>query len=242
MDLTQTRIAIVDDHELFREGLKRIFDLEDEFEVVAEGRTGREAVRIAGEQKPEILIMDINMPDMNGIEATKQLSLLSPETRVLILSLLSPETRVLILSIHDDESYITHALEAGASGFLLKEVASTELISAVRAVARDGAYLHPKVTTNVLKEYRRLLQFKGEQAGRGVESRTDDPVYQLLSRREVEVLHLLADGRSNRDISDMLFISEKTVKNHVSSVLRKMDVNDRTQAVVDAIRRGWVEI
>lgn len=230
MEMTQTRIAIVDDHELFREGLKRIFDLEDEFTVVAEGRTGREAIRIAGEKKPEILIMDINMPDMNGIEATKQ------------LSLLSPETRVLILSIHDDESYITHALEAGASGFLLKEVASTELISAVRAVARDGAYLHPKVTTNVLKEYRRLLQFKGEQAGRGVESRTDDPVYQLLSRREVEVLHLLADGRSNRDISDMLFISEKTVKNHVSSVLRKMDVNDRTQAVVDAIRRGWVEI
>lgn len=230
MEMTQTRIAIVDDHELFREGLKRIFDLEDEFTVVAEGRTGREAIRIAGEQKPEILIMDINMPDMNGIEATKQ------------LSLLSPETRVLILSIHDDESYITHALEAGASGFLLKEVASTELISAVRAVAKDGAYLHPKVTTNVLKEYRRLLQFKGEQTGRGVESRTDDPVYQLLSRREVEVLHLLADGRSNRDISDMLFISEKTVKNHVSSVLRKMDVNDRTQAVVDAIRRGWVEI
>ena len=230
MEMTQTRIAIVDDHELFREGLKRIFDLEDEFQVVAEGRTGREAIRIAGEQKPEIMILDINMPDMNGIEATKQ------------LSLLSPETRVLILSIHDDESYITHALEAGASGFLLKEVASTELISAVRAVARDGAYLHPKVTTNVLKEYRRLLQFKGEQAGRGVESRTDDPVYQLLSRREVEVLHLLADGRSNRDISDMLFISEKTVKNHVSSVLRKMDVNDRTQAVVDAIRRGWVEI
>ncbi|MGI1822751.1 response regulator [Exiguobacterium sp. TRN 1102] len=230
METPQTRIAIVDDHELFREGLKRIFDLEDEFMVVAEGRTGREAIRIAGEQKPEILIMDINMPDMNGIEATKQ------------LSLLSPETRVLILSIHDDESYITHALEAGASGFLLKEVASTELISAVRAVAKDGAYLHPKVTTNVLKEYRRLLQFKGEQAGRGVESRTDDPVYQLLSRREVEVLHLLADGRSNRDISDMLFISEKTVKNHVSSVLRKMDVNDRTQAVVDAIRRGWVEI
>lgn len=230
METTQTRIAIVDDHELFREGLKRIFDLEDEFTVVAEGRTGREAIRIAGEQKPEILIMDINMPDVNGIEATKQ------------LSLLSPDTRVLILSIHDDESYITHALEAGASGFLLKEVASTELISAVRAVAKDGAYLHPKVTTNVLKEYRRLLQFKGEQAGRGVESRTDDPVYQLLSRREVEVLHLLADGRSNRDISDMLFISEKTVKNHVSSVLRKMDVNDRTQAVVDAIRRGWVEI
>lgn len=230
MEMTQTRIAIVDDHELFREGLKRIFDLEDEFKVVAEGRTGREAIRIASDQKPEIMILDINMPDMNGIEATKQ------------LSLLSPETRVLILSIHDDESYITHALEAGASGFLLKEVASTELISAVRAVARDGAYLHPKVTTNVLKEYRRLLQFKGEQAGRSVESRTDDPVYQLLSRREVEVLHLLADGRSNRDISDMLFISEKTVKNHVSSVLRKMDVNDRTQAVVDAIRRGWVEI
>ncbi|MFN4214100.1 response regulator [Exiguobacterium sp.] len=230
MELTQTRIAIVDDHELFREGLKRIFDLEDEFHVVAEGRTGLDAIRIANEHNPEILILDINMPDLNGIEATKQ------------LSLLSPHTRVLILSIHDDESYITHALEAGASGFLLKEVASTELISAVRSVAKDGAYLHPKVTTNVLKEYRRLLQIKEEHAGRNVENRTDDPVYQLLSRREVEVLHLLADGRSNRDISDMLFISEKTVKNHVSSVLRKMDVNDRTQAVVDAIRRGWVEI
>lgn len=230
MELTQTRIAIVDDHELFREGLKRIFDLEDEFYVVAEGRTGLDAIRIANEHNPEIMILDINMPDLNGIEATKQ------------LSLLSPDTRVLILSIHDDESYITHALEAGASGFLLKEVASTELISAVRSVAKDGAYLHPKVTTNVLKEYRRLLQMKGEHAGRNVENRTEDPVYQLLSRREVEVLHLLADGRSNRDISDMLFISEKTVKNHVSSVLRKMDVNDRTQAVVDAIRRGWVEI
>ncbi|MFC4684106.1 response regulator transcription factor [Exiguobacterium sp. s149] len=230
MEQLQTRIAIVDDHELFREGLKRIFDLEDEFTVVAEGRTGIEAIRIAADHKPEILIIDINMPELNGIEATKQ------------LSVLSPETRVLILSIHDDESYITHALEAGASGFLLKEVASTELISAVRSVAKDGAYLHPKVTTNVLKEYRRLLQFKGEQAGRNVESRTDDPVYQLPSRREVEVLHLLAEGRSNRDISDMLFISEKTVKNHVSSVLRKMEVNDRTQAVVDAIRRGWVEI
>ncbi|RHB49744.1 response regulator transcription factor [Exiguobacterium sp. AM39-5BH] len=230
MEQLQTRIAIVDDHELFREGLKRIFDLEDEFTVVAEGRTGTEAIRIAADHKPEILILDINMPELNGIEATKQ------------LSVLSPETRVLILSIHDDESYITHALEAGASGFLLKEVASTELISAVRSVAKDGAYLHPKVTTNVLKEYRRLLQFKGEHAGRNVESRTDDPVYQLLSRREVEVLHLLAEGRSNRDISDMLFISEKTVKNHVSSVLRKMEVNDRTQAVVDAIRRGWVEI
>ncbi|KGI86104.1 MULTISPECIES: response regulator transcription factor [Exiguobacterium] len=230
MEQLQTRIAIVDDHELFREGLKRIFDLEDEFTVVAEGRTGTEAIRIAADHKPEILILDINMPELNGIEATKQ------------LSVLSPETRVLILSIHDDESYITHALEAGASGFLLKEVASTELISAVRSVAKDGAYLHPKVTTNVLKEYRRLLQFKGEQAGRNVENRTDDPVYQLLSRREVEVLHLLAEGRSNRDISDMLFISEKTVKNHVSSVLRKMEVNDRTQAVVDAIRRGWVEI
>ncbi|STO07479.1 MULTISPECIES: response regulator transcription factor [Exiguobacterium] len=230
MELTQTRIAIVDDHELFREGLKRIFDLEDEFYVVAEGRTGLDAIRIANEHNPEIMILDINMPDLNGIEATKQ------------LSLLSPDTRVLILSIHDDESYITHALEAGASGFLLKEVASTELISAVRSVAKDGAYLHPKVTTNVLKEYRRLLQIKDEHAGRNVENRTDDPVYQLLSRREVEVLHLLADGRSNRDISDMLFISEKTVKNHVSSVLRKMDVNDRTQAVVDAIRRGWVEI
>ena len=198
MEQLQTRIAIVDDHELFREGLKRIFDLEDEFTVVAEGRTGTEAIRIAADHKPEILILDINMPELNGIEATKQ------------LSVLSPETRVLILSIHDDESYITHALEAGASGFLLKEVASTELISAVRSVAKDGAYLHPKVTTNVLKEYRRLLQFKGEQAGRNVENRTDDPVYQLLSRREVEVLHLLAEGRSNRDISDMLFISEKT--------------------------------
>lgn len=231
MEMTKAiRIAIVDDHELFREGLKRIFDLEDEFIVIAEGRTGADAIRIAKEDKPEIMILDINMPDLNGIEATKQ------------LTAVSSDTRVLILSIHDDESYITHALEAGASGFLLKEVASSELISAVRSVAKDGAYLHPKVTTNVLKDYRRLLQFKGEQAERNVVNRMDDPVYRLLSRREVEVLHLLADGRSNRDISDMLFISEKTVKNHVSSVLRKMEVNDRTQAVVDAIRRGWVEI
>lgn len=224
----KTSIVIIDDHQLFREGVKRILDFESTFEVVAEGDDGSYAVELIEEHRPDVVIMDINMPHMNGIEATKH------------LIEAYPETKVIILSIHDDENYVTHALQTGANGYLLKEMDADALIEAVKVVAEGGSYLHPKVTHNLIKEYRKLLAVSIEDTPvKTVEIRR--PLH-LLTRRECEVLQLLADGQSNRAIGETLYISEKTVKNHVSNILQKMAVNDRTQAVVMAIKNGWVEV
>ncbi len=220
------KIVLIDDHVLFREGVKRILDFEDSFEVVAEGNDGEEALALVEKHKPDVVLMDINMPHINGVQATKKLF-----SRY-------PDVKIIILSIHDDENYVTHALKSGAQGYLLKEMDSEALIDAIKIVGDGGAYLHPKVTHNLVKEFQRLS--KAETGGlEDVEYRK--PLH-LLTRRECEVLQLLADGKSNRGISETLFISEKTVKNHVSNILQKMNVNDRTQAVVMAIRNGWVEV
>ncbi|WP_027409274.1 response regulator [Anoxybacteroides tepidamans] len=224
----KTRIIIIDDHQLFREGVKRILQFEEQFEIVAEGADGSEALALVEQYKPDIVIMDINMPNVNGVEATRQLV----ETY--------PNTKVVVLSIHDDENYVMHALKTGASGYLLKDMDADTLVEAVKVVAEGGSYLHPRVTHNLIQEYRRLA------AGtNGKEEKTKREVclpLHLLTRRECEVLQLLADGKSNRGIGEALFISEKTVKNHVSNILQKLNVNDRTQAVVVAIKNGWVEV
>lgn len=226
----KTKIVIIDDHQLFREGVKRILDFEPSFEVVAEGDDGEEALAIVDAHKPDVVIMDINMPNMNGVEATKQ------------LIEANAETKVIILSIHDDENYVTHALKTGASGYLLKEMDADTLIEAVKVVADGGSYLHPKVTHNLVNEFRRLATTSGQSApAQYLQPEIRRPLH-ILTRRECEVLQMLADGKSNRGIGEALFISEKTVKNHVSNILQKMNVNDRTQAVVVAIKNGWVEV
>ena len=225
----KTSIVIIDDHQLFREGVKRILDFESSFEVVAEGDDGDEAVELVQANNPDVIIMDINMPNINGVEATKQ------------LIEANPKTKVIILSIHDDESYVTHALKSGANGYLLKEMDADSLVEAVKVVADGGSYLHPKVTHNLVKEFRRLSADGQANAGGYQQLEIRRPLH-ILTRRECEVLQLLADGKSNRGIGDALYISEKTVKNHVSNILQKMNVNDRTQAVVVAIKNGWVEV
>ncbi len=227
--MNTTSIVIIDDHQLFREGVKRILDYEPSFEVLAEGDDGSEAMGLVENHQPDVVIMDINMPQMNGVEATKQL------VRQF------PKTKVIILSIHDDENYVTHALKTGASGYLLKEMDADALIEAVKVVSAGGSYLHPKVTHNLVKEYRRLATDTMEETASAMAVEIRRPLH-LLTRRECEVLQLLADGQSNRTIGETLFISEKTVKNHVSNILQKMSVNDRTQAVVTAIKNGWVEV
>ncbi|PLT35715.1 response regulator transcription factor [Bacillus sp. V5-8f] len=225
----KTTITIIDDHQLFREGVKRILDFEPSFEVVAEGDDGSEAMAIVEEHNPDVVIMDINMPNINGVEATK------------MLVERYPDTKVIILSIHDDENYVQHALKTGASGYLLKEMDADALIEAVKVVADGGSYLHPKVTHNLVREYRRLASDERSDGDSSQAIEIRRPLH-LLTRRECEVLQLLADGKSNRGIGETLFISEKTVKNHVSNILQKMNVNDRTQAVVSAIKNGWVEV
>lgn len=222
------KIALIDDHKLFREGVKRILSYEPSFEVVAEANDGREVQEIVDEHQPDIVLMDINMPEINGIEATK--SLLQHNSDV----------KVIILSIHDDESYVTHALKTGAQGYLLKEMDTESLMDAIRIVYEGGSYLHPKVTHNLVKEYRKLATNENTNAN-VTEIEFRKPLH-LLTKRECQVLQLLSEGQSNRKVAETLVISEKTVKNHVSHILQKMDVDDRTQAVVTAIRNGWVEV
>lgn len=222
-----TKIIIIDDHQLFREGVKRILDFEDTFEVVAEGGDGSDAINLYEQYAPEVILMDINMPRKNGVEATGE------------LMSKYPEAKVIMLSIHDDETYVTHALKTGALGYMLKEMDADAIVQAIKVVAAGGSYLHPKVTRNLVAEFRRLSE--RENKGTFHQSEIRRP-FHLLTKRECEVLQLLTDGQSNRMIGETLFISEKTVKNHVSSILQKMNVNDRTQAVVTAIKNGWVEV
>jgi len=221
-------IALIDDHKLFREGVKRILSFEPTFKVVAEADDGLEADDIVKEHRPDIVLMDINMPKMNGIEATKE------------LLQNNPDAKIIILSIHEDESYVMHALQTGAQGYLLKEMDTESLMEAIQVVHEGGSYLHPKVTHNLVQEYRKLVQSTNNNANmHEIEHRK--PLH-LLTKRECQVLQLLSEGQSNRNIADTLIISEKTVKNHVSNILQKLNVNDRTQAVVKAIRNGWVEV
>jgi DNA-binding NarL/FixJ family response regulator len=227
------RIVLIDDHQLFREGLKRILEMEPDFKVIGEGADGGAASLLAEEHKPDVILMDINMPNMNGVSAAEK------------VSEVSPETRVIILSIHDDEGYVYRTLRSGASGYLLKEMEADDLVEAVRVVAKGGSYVHPKVTGKLIDEFRRL----SEQERLSNHSVTYDSsgapnqrLIESLTRREREVLQLMAEGKSNRAIGEHLYISEKTVKNHVSSILQKLDVQDRTQAVVISIKNGWVSL
>lgn len=230
MDTEQkVKVILIDDHKLFREGVRRILEFEPEFHVVAEGSDGSEAEQLVEDYQPDVILMDINMPKMNGVEATSE------------LIKKYPNIKIIILSIHDDENYVTHVLQTGAQGYLLKEMDSDSLIEAIKVVNDGGSYLHPKVTHNLVKEYRLLTKRSKKSGSNSSQANKDDPLY-LLTKRERQVLQLLAEGKSNKAVAESLYISEKTVKNHVSSVLQKMNVKDRTQAVVEAIRKGWVEV
>jgi len=225
--LRDIKIVLIDDHKLFREGVKRILEFEPGFHVVAEGDDGSTAKELVANYHPDVVLMDINMPEMNGVEATAEL----------IESY--PDTNVIILSIHDDEHYVMHALKTGAQGYLLKEMDSDSLVEAIKVVSDGGSYLHPKVTHNIVSEYRKLAHIN-DGAEQGIPD-YEKPLH-VLTKRECQVLQLLAEGKSNRAIAESLEISEKTVKNHVSNILQKMSVKDRTQAVVTAIKKGWVEM
>lgn len=225
-------VVIVDDHQLFREGIKRILEMEPAFEVVGIGSNGEEACQLAENIRPDVFLMDINMPIMNGVEATER------------IKTISPESKVIVLSIHDDENYVHQVIASGASGYLLKEMDSEALIKAIQVVAGGEAYIHPKVTGKLINEYRRLSTLQEESDVSQIEicDEQEQSRFSSLTPREKEVLQLMAEGRSNKGIGDTLFISEKTVKNHVSSILQKLVVQDRTQAVVISIKNGWVRL
>lgn len=231
---SQIRIVLIDDHKIFREGVKKVVEMEPHFIVVGEANDGEEGVQLVEEMQPDVVLMDINMPKLNGVAATET-----------ILEM-NPEAKIIILSIHDEEAYVFKTLQSGASGYLLKEMDVDSLVEAISVVARGGAYVHPKVTGKLIDEFRRMRMEKEQHdmnrpfaAMANIEHQIP---YHLLTKRECEVLQLMAEGKSNRAIGDRLYISEKTVKNHVSNILQKMKVQDRTQAVVEAIKSGWVRI
>ncbi len=217
--MTAIRVLIVDDQALIRSGLRMILEAETDISVIGESGDGREAVETAIRTRPDVILMDIRMPVMDGIEATKRL----------VGSGLDPEPRVLILTTFDLDEYVYAAIRAGASGFLLKDAPPDDLIHAIRVVARGEALLAPTVT-------RRLIE---ELASRPEPDAALDGMDEL-TEREVEVLRSLAAGYSNAEIADALFVSEATVKTHISHILTKLRLRDRVQAVVVAYESGLV--
>jgi len=211
------RILLADDHTLVRQGLRRILEEQPDWQVVAETGNGRDAVRLAADLQPDVVILDIGMPQLNGLEAARQIA------RRL------PSARVLILSMHADEVHITKAVEAGASGYLVKDSADSELVKAVTAVAHGMSYFSPAAAAVLLDEYRK------SRAGRGATDR-----YELLSDREREVLQLMAEGHSNKSIAGILGVSPATVETHRAHVLEKLDLHSVAEVVLYAVRRGLI--
>jgi DNA-binding NarL/FixJ family response regulator len=214
--MSAVRVLIADDQALVRSGFRMIIDARDDLEVVGEAEDGAEAARLAGELDPDVVLMDVRMPEIDGIEATQR-----------IVSSGS-ETRVLVLTTFDLDEYVYAAVRAGASGFLLKDVRPEDLVDAIRLVAEGNALLGPTVT-------RRLLEHFAD----GEPGPTAAAVGEL-TEREQEILRLVAQGHSNAEVAAKLFLSEATVKTHVSSILRKLGVRDRVQAVIAAYDAGLV--
>ena len=208
---------IADDHSLLREAIRHAFDQHKDIEVVAEVDDGVEAVRLSSELRPDVVIMDIMMPRLNGIEATKQ------------IRKLTPTTAVLILTGYDDDRYVIGLLEAGAAGYLLKSTQGQSLVRAVRAVYDGEAILHPALIGKIL----RYTTFT-EPADRSCETK------ELLSKREKDVLKLATRGMNNKSIAEELFVTVGTVKAHLSSIFSKMGVASRTEAIVKGMREGWI--
>jgi len=217
--MDKIKILIADDHAVVREGTRQILEQEPDLDVVAEAADGEEAIRLAGSTKPNVAIIDISMPKVDGVEATKQ------------IKTLYPDIAVLILTAYDDDQLVFSLLEAGAAGYLMKSVRGRELIDAVRRIYAGESVLHPAIARKVLN---RFAPKQGELAGHKPSA--------VLSERETEVLKLAAKGLSNQDIAEELFLSIRTVQGHLGNIFNKLMVSSRTEAVVRALKEGLVTL
>jgi two-component system response regulator NreC len=215
--VAKLRILLGDDHTIVRQGLRKILEEGTEWEVVGEAGDGRSAVQQAVELHPDLVVLDIGMPLLNGIEATRQI------VRRL------PSVPVLILSMHAQDAYVTQVVQAGARGYLLKDSAGTELIHAVEAVVAGKSFFSPAVARTMLNDYRQRL------ADRGIVDR-----YEALSEREREIFQLIAEGHSNKEIANILTVSPATVETHRAHILQKLDVHNTAELVLYAVRRGVI--
>jgi DNA-binding NarL/FixJ family response regulator len=220
------RILIVDDHALFRVGISNILGREREFDVVGEAADGRAALEMAGITSPNIVLMDLSLPAPGGLETTQR------------IRREYPAVAVVVMAQDEDEESLFASIKAGAAAFVIKDISPDDLIHVIRRVSQgeflinDKVFSKPAVASRVLKEFRELAVYGQEAA----------PIFAPLSPREVEILDNIAQGMTNKQVAYALSISEQTVKNHMSSILRKLAVNDRTQAVVYAMRQGWIKI
>ena len=216
--MPKVKILVVDDHAIVREGVRMILAKESDLEVVGEAGDGQQALELTERVRPDVVIMDISMPGMGGIEATQT------------VRARHPEVQVLALTMHEDESYVFQLLRAGAAGYVLKRAAAQDLVQAVRASAKGEAFLYPSVARKVVEDYLRRVE-TGEERAR----------YDGLTTREKEILTLIAQGLSNQQIAEKLFISIKTVQTHRAHILEKLGLHDRTELVRYAIRKGLIE-
>ena len=214
-----TKVLLVDDHPLFREGIRALLSAESDIEVVGEAADGKQAIELAEKLSPNIIVMDLVMPGMNGMQAAQQ------------LHDKYPDIKVLILSMYDDDEYVCQILKAGASGYVLKRAASDDLLRAIREVEKGGSALHPTVAAKLIKDYVRRTK-STEQRDSG----------SVLTARESEVLRLVAEGHTNQQIADMLGLGRKTVDTHRTNIMRKLDLHDVTALVKYALKRGLISL
>jgi DNA-binding NarL/FixJ family response regulator len=216
------RVLLVDDQALFCEGLRTLLDLQPDIEVVGEANNGQDAIECVARSAPDVVLMDMQMPVMDGVAATRD------------IRANHPNTQVIVLTTFDDDEYVFEGLRAGAVGYLLKDIASDRLAEAIRSAARGESFLQPSVAAKVIAEFTRLADAPYARA------RADQVLIEPLSERELEILRLVASGASNKEIAAMLVIAEGTVKNHITNILGKLGVRDRTQAALKAKELGIV--
>jgi DNA-binding NarL/FixJ family response regulator len=217
--MSTIRVLIADDHRIVRQGLRHVCELADGLVVVGEAENGREALKLAQQLHPDIILMDINMPILDGVQATS------------FIVEVNPAARVIILTMYRQDRYVFEAIKAGARGYLLKDIDEQDLIAAIRAVHQGDALINPSLAVKLLDEFRRLSQKTDEAED------TED-----LTQAEMEILHLVAQGADNKAVAAQLALSERTVANRLSSIYEKLHVNNRTQAALIALRRGWVTL
>lgn len=211
--MDKIKIVIIDDHKMIREGLQQLLELDGEISVIGQAGDGYDGLSLIESTNPDVILLDINMPNMNGLEMLTE------------LKKIKPDSRVLILTIHNEMDYLVKAIELGVNGYILKDSECSTLKKAIFTVYEGSTYIQPSLTP--------LIREKTEE---------QKNIFNTLTARELDVLRLLSSGMLNRDIANVLDISEKTVKNHVSNILKKLDVNDRTQAAVMAVKNNIVEL
>lgn len=228
--MQEIHVMLVDDHEVVRAGLRAYLERQDGIVIVAEASSGEDAVNAMSDTRPDVIVMDLTMPGMGGLEATRR------------MAKLYPQSRVLVLTVHTDQQYFFEVMAAGAAGYVTKQSAADDLVDAIRAVANGNIYLQPVLARWLLEDYRRLLDLYEYQEKQALIRQQNAANLDVLSKRERQVLTMVADSHSNQEIGDVLGISPKTVARHRERIMNKLNIHSTTELVKFAVRTGLIEL